>query len=229
MAQAALIQPHASDPDGDSMTQARRNMVDSQLRPSDVFDPRVFQSMGRVPRENFVPADRKALAYVDRAIPLGDGRHVNAPLSTGLLLDRAGIEASDNALVIGCGTGYVAAVLSGLCASVVALEDGHLAEQAATTLQAYSNVDVVAGPLSGGWSAKAPYSLIIIDGAVEELPSTIVDQLAEGGRLLTGVIENGVVRLSRGFKNGNAFGLVDFIDSDIAPLPGFQKAREFQF
>jgi protein-L-isoaspartate(D-aspartate) O-methyltransferase len=229
MAQSGAAERRDPVQNDDPMAQARRNMVDSQLRPSDVFDPRVFRAMGRVPRENFVPEDRQAVAYVDRAVPLGDGRYLNAPLSTGLLLDRARVEPGDNALVIGCGRGYVAAVLSGLCASVVALEDGALAGEAASALQSYANVKAVSGPLQAGWSAKAPYTLIVVDGAIEELPATIVEQLADGGRLMTGVIEKGVTRLSRGVKSPSAFGLVDFIDSDIAPLPGFSKAREFQF
>ena len=176
------------------MTMMRRNMVDSQLRPSNVSDPVVVGAMAVTPREAFVPDAQRAIAYMDRAIPLGSGRVLNPPLSTGLLLDRADIASFDRVLLIGAATGYCAALLATIVASVVAVEeDSTLIAHARAALASSANVTLVEAPLDQGFADGGPYSLIIIDGAVEKLPDSLialVSQLHRGGPTTTVTTRN---------------------------------------
>lgn len=207
----------------------RRAMVASQLRTTGVSDPRVIDAMGEVPRERFLPADRAALAYADTSLPLGDGRTLNPPMTLGRLLTEARLDGSEHALVIGAATGYAAAVLARLVRSVVALEaDAGLAKRAREALDGGA-VDIVEGPLASGWAARAPYDFVLIDGAVEEVPQAIVDQVADGGRIALGLLDRGVARLAVGRVVAGAFGVTTYADADVAPLPGFEKPKMFSF
>ncbi|WP_136161148.1 protein-L-isoaspartate O-methyltransferase family protein [Sphingomonas flavalba] len=208
----------------------RQAMVASQLRPNAVDDPRVIAAMDAVPRERFVPAERAAIAYVDTAIRLGDGRALNPPMALGRLLTRAEVAPTDSVLLIGAATGYGAAVLARLAARVVAVEaDAALAAQAKAALADAANVAVVTGALAAGHGAGAPYDLIVIDGAVAEVPEALVAQLADDGRLVTGLVEDGVTRLAIGRRGGTGFGLDAFADADTVLLPGFDKPPIFRF
>lgn len=203
----------------------RAAMVDSQLRTSDVSEPRVIEAMSSVPREAFVPAERRAMAYIDRPVPLGGGRALNPPLATGRLLSEACVKPGEKVLLIGAATGYAAALLNHIGANVTAVEqDEKLAAQALG-----AGITPVQAPLNAGAPDNGPYDVIVIDGAVEELPPAIVDQLGDGGRLTAGIIEGGVVRLCHGRKSGGAFGYTNLADIDMAVLPGFAKARGFVF
>lgn len=204
--------------------QMRRAMVDSQLRTNNVNDPRLIAALSAVPRERFVPAEAQVAAYIDRPVPLGGGRALNAPLATARLLAEARPTATDRVLVIGSATGYAAALLSGLVASVTALE-----EDAALVPVETPGVRYVSGPLAAGWAENAPYDLILIDGAVETVPKAISDQLVDGGRLATGLVERGVTRLAIGRRAGDGFGLVTILDAEAVSLPGFAPAPEFIF
>ncbi len=208
----------------------RRAMVDSQLRPSDVTDRAIVAAMASVPREHFVPADRARVAYTDRSIPLGNGRSLNPPLTVGRMLVAADLRPDDHILLVGAATGYVAALLSRIAASVVALEsDDALADRAAETLGGLANVTLVRGPLAKGWSKAWPYTLILVDGAVEHIPGTFADQLASGGRLVTALNDRGVARISRGVAADGAIALMPLVDVEAASLPGFEHARHFTF
>jgi len=207
----------------------RRAMVASQLRTTGVNDPRVLSAMGAVPRERFVPADRIAAAYADAVVPLGGGRALNSPMSLGKLLTEAAPQDGDRALLIGAATGYAAAVLDRLVASVVAVEEDPALVAAARESLAGTGVKLVEGPLTAGWNEGAPYDLIVIDGAVEYVPDALIDQLVDGGRLATGLIEHGVQRLAFGRRAGEGFGLAAFADVASAVLPGFVKPRTFSF
>lgn len=204
-------------------------MVASQLRTTGVNDPRVLAAMGTVSRERFVPEILAPVAYADAVVPLKDGRDLNTPMSTGKLLTEAAPQSEDQVLLIGAATGYSAAVLSRLVASVVAIEeDIDLAAQAKINLEG-TGVKLIEGPLSKGHARGGPYSLIFIDGAVEEVPDTIIKQLHDDGRLATGLNENGVQRLALGRRAGEGFGLAAFADAASAVLPGFLKPRGFSF
>ena len=209
--------------------QMRRAMVVSQLRTTAVNDPRVLAAMGEVPRERFVPRENASLAYADRAIPLGQGRALNPPMVIGRLLTEARVGSGDRVLLIGAGTGYSAELLGRLAGSVVAVEqDKALLVQAREAVTA-SNVRLVEGDLAAGWADGAPYDLIVIDGAVEEVPHALIDQLAEGGRLAAVIVERGVTRLAIGRRAGGGFGMTSFADAASVVLPGFARVVEFSF
>lgn len=209
--------------------QMRRAMVASQLRTTGVADARVLAAAGAVPRERFVPEGREAIAYADALVPLGGGRQLNSAMATARLLSEAGPRGGERAMVVGAATGYSAALLARLTASVVALEEDPALAAFARGALAGTDVEQVEGPLAGGHEPGAPYDLILIDGAVERVPDAIVAQLADGGRLATAILDRGVTRLGVGRKAGGAFGLTLFTDAAAAILPGFVEPRQFSF
>ena len=145
-------------------------MVESQIRPNKVTDERLISAMASLPREVFVPKEFQSVAYVDEAIPLGDGRYLMEPLITARLIQAAQPAPGDVALTIGCGTGYGAAVLSHMVSTVVAVEcDGRLAQQATKTLidLGIDTVTVIHDPLEDGYMDQAPDDVIFFDGAVD--------------------------------------------------------------
>ncbi len=160
---------------------ARRAMLDSQLRTSGVNDPLVLERMGAVAREDFVPAAARATAYIDRAIPLDNGRRLAAPLFYGMLLAEAKPTIADRALVIESGAGYLAELLRPLVGSVevVAPEEAVAATR-----------------------RKSDFTLLAIDGAIEHLPAALVKRLADEARVVTGLAANGVTRLAVGRRSG---------------------------
>lgn len=204
---------------------ARLAMVESQLRPQGVSDLRVIEAMGSVPREQFVPADLRPLAYVDRALPLGGGRFLPAPATLGQLLTEMMAEPGTRALVVGSATGYAAAVLKAMGLEVTAVEsDPALAERAEEL-----GIATVEAPLEEGYAGGAPYTQILINGAVEIIPEAIIAQLADGGRLGTALIDRGVTRLVVGRKIAGAFGYLSISDAGVPALPGFSRPKEFIF
>jgi protein-L-isoaspartate(D-aspartate) O-methyltransferase len=209
--------------------QMRRFMVASQLRTTGVADARVLSAVGEIERERFVPKERVAGAYADAPVPLGRGRELNPPMATARLLSEASPRGHERAMVVGAATGYSAALLDRLCASVVAVEeDAALAAEARRAL-AGTAVLLVEGPLAMGHAEGGPYDLILIDGAVETVPDVIIAQLDEGGRLAAAIIDRGVTRLGFGRKVAGGFGLTIFTDAAAAVLPGFATARSFSF
>jgi protein-L-isoaspartate(D-aspartate) O-methyltransferase len=205
----------------------RAAMVASQLRTNGVTDLALLDSLGRVPREAFVPADRRATAYIDRAVPLGGGRALNPPMTTALLLNAADIGSGDNVLIVGAATGYALALVAGTDARATGVEsDAGLAAQAVANVP---DARVVEGPLDTGAAAHAPFDAIVIDGAVEFVPEALIAQLAPDGRLTAAVSENGVTRLAVGRRGGSGFALSSFADAEAVALPGFVRPREFVF
>jgi protein-L-isoaspartate(D-aspartate) O-methyltransferase len=204
---------------------AREAMIESQLRPQGVADPAVLAAMGRIERERFLPSHTRPLAYVDRAVAMGSGRFLSAPAVLGQLLTQMMPERGQRALVIGAGTGYSAAVLAAMGLEVVAIEsDGSLAAAAREL-----GVAVAEAPLEAGDPKHGPYDQILIDGAVEHIPDAIVDQLADGGRLGTALVDRGITRLVVGRKAGGAFGTLSVADAGVPALPGFTRPRAFIF
>jgi protein-L-isoaspartate(D-aspartate) O-methyltransferase len=208
----------------------RRAMVESQLRTNAVSDPRVTAAIESVAREDFVPADRRAIAYIDRAIPLSGTRAMNPPLVTARLVVEADIAPTDKVLVVGAALGYAAAVVAGLAGAVVALEsDTVLAGQAKTQLKGLANVTVVTGDLAKGYAKAAPYDVILIDGAIAQVPEALIRQLADKGRLAAAIVDGGVSRLCIGYKAGAGFGVDPVLDADAVTLPGFEAPKAFSF
>ena len=190
-----------------SFEEMRRSMVDSQLRTSGVTDAWVLTAMGNIPREDFVPITHRSTAYMDRSLALDDGSVLNPAVSTALLLQAADVRADDHVLLVGKEDGYVAAILrTRVNALVCASADNVSSAQSA-----------------------APFALIIIDGAAEELPSALVNLAADGARLVTGTIEGAVTRLAKGYVHKGKIALKSFEDSEIAPLPAFARKPEFVF
>ena len=200
-------------------------MVENQLRPQGVTDRAALGAMGTVARETFVPDDVRPLAYVDRAVAIGDGRFLPAPAVLGQLLTQMMPERGQRALVVGAGTGYSAAVLAHMGLEVVALESS--AELAARAREL--GVNIVEGPLEAGHKKGAPYDQILIDGAVELIPDAIVAQLADGGRLGAALVDRGITRLIVGRKAGAAFGYLTVGDAGVPVLPGFTRVKAFTF
>jgi protein-L-isoaspartate(D-aspartate) O-methyltransferase len=212
---------------------ARRNMVESQLRTNRVTMPQILSAMGEIPRERFVPAAKRAVAYVDEDLPIGSGRYIMEPMVLGRLLEAAAVQPGDVALVVGCGTGYSAAVLAKLASMVFALErERDLSTQAATELTnlALDNAVVIEGRVDRGYPDQRPYDVILIDGAVAQVPPAIVDQLAEGGRLVT-VIGAGqpVGRATLMLRRDDFVSERTLFEAAVPTLPGFRAKAGFVF
>ncbi|TYC50378.1 protein-L-isoaspartate O-methyltransferase [Rhodobacterales bacterium] len=215
--------------------QSRRRMVDTQLRTNDVTDHRILDAMEVVPRERFVPASKKAVAYIDEDLPIGSsgsGRVLMKPHIFGKLVQLAAIREDEIVLVVGAGTGYSAAVISKLAASVVALEENEeLAKTASEILidLGIENAVVVDGPLVKGYPAEGPYDVVLVDGAVEVVPDALKNQLKPDGRMA--VIEGqggaGVARLYQ--KSGETASARFGFNASVTLLPEFRKADEFEF
>lgn len=214
-------------------TAARLNMVEGQIRPNKVTDPRLIEAFLAVPREVFVPKDRRGIAYVDEDLAVAPGRFLMEPMVLARLLQEARIGDQDVVLNIGCATGYSAAVIGRMAATVVALEaDAGLAAEATRALQETTadNAIVMQGPLAAGWAAQAPYDVIILDGAVPEVPAALLEQLSDGGRLvgvITGTGNMGQARLYK--KIGGIVSSRTLFDAAIRPLPGFALKPAFEF
>jgi len=219
-------------------TAARRKMVDSQLRTHDVTDVEILNAMGSVERENFIPAARRSLSYLDDHVEVasssGDApaRHLMAPSVMAKLLQAAEIQADDIVLVVGCTTGYAAAIVARLAGSVVALEcDDALAEQASETLLETSadNAAVVTGPLADGWPKEGPYDVILLIGAVDQVPEALLAQLREGGRLVAveGHGGSGVSRVHT--RSAELVSSRFAFNASVPALPGFETKSEFVF
>lgn len=208
----------------------RTAMVASQLRTNAVSDARVVAVMANVPRERFVPAEMAPFAYRDDLIALGGGRSLNLPIATGRLLTEARLLPSDHVLLIGAASGYTAAALGELVASVVAVEvDPALAAQARANLGASERITIVEAPLELGHPERAPYDVMIVDGAIEQFPEQLVAQVRPGGRIVGGVVDNGVTRLASGRRSEGGFAMIDFADVNCCRLPGFAKPARFTF
>ncbi|MDT0506431.1 protein-L-isoaspartate O-methyltransferase [Novosphingobium sp. MMS21-SN21R] len=190
-------------PAAGDMLIARRAMIDSQLRVTGVNSPAILAAFNAVPREDFVPADRRAVAYADRAVPLGDGKALSPALTYGQMLEAADVTESDSVLVIS-GNGYLEALVSKLSGNVVRA-DSLVAAQAGT------------------------YSVILIDGAAEVLPDSLGALLAEDGRVVTGLVERGVTRLAIARKAGGKVIATALGEADFAVLPDLAAPKKWSF
>ncbi len=171
-----------------AFTEARNRMVDSQVRPNKVTDPRIIAAMRRLPRERFLPPSLAALAYADEDVPLGGGRVLLEPMVIARLVQLTAVAEGERVLVVAAGPGYGSALLASCGARVTALEDdATLLALARSALAEFApGVSLVAGPLAAGWPAGASYDVILIEGAVRDIPPAIGEQLRkDAGRLVT--------------------------------------------
>ncbi len=212
--------------------QARRNMVDNQVRTNRVTDPLVISALRAVPRELFVPVPVKGVAYVDDDIEVSPGRHLMEPMVLARLLQLAEVRRTDAVLDVGCASGYSSAVLGRMATSVVALDNSpELASWAAETLLGLGidNVAVVEGEMAHGLPDQGPYDVIFVNGAVDHVPEGLRAQLSEGGRLVAVVRDKGIGRATLVTRRGGAFGHRVEFESGVLPLPGFSREAAFVF
>lgn len=200
-----LVEDHPAATD---FSQARRAMVDSQLRVSGVNSDFVRDRMGAVPREDFVPKEARSHAYMDRAIALGKGRYLAAPLVHGRMLEEASPRPDDKALLVDGGSGYLAELIQPLV----------------------GDLKVVSPEEAAGKSSKADgFTLLVIDGAIEELPASLQKRLADGARVVTGLTVRGVSRLATGRKAAGQVALLPLAEMGIPVLPEFAAAKGWSF
>ena len=209
---------------------ARFNMVEAQIRSSNVTDPRILAAMNAVAREKFVPSAARALAYADVPVAVAQGRYLLDPRSFAKLLQLAQIKPADRVLDVGCGTCYSAAVLARLAAEVIALEqDADLVRIASELLaNVVGKVELVQGGLIEGVKDRAPFDVIFVNGAIEQAPETLLSQLAEGGRLVA-VLKDGQSRAWLFLKENGHVGKRPDFDAEVPLLAGFKKAMGFVF
>jgi protein-L-isoaspartate(D-aspartate) O-methyltransferase len=209
---------------------ARRAMVDSQVRPSDVTRLPIIEAMLRVPRERFTPKAHRPVAYADAQIPLAPRRVLLDARTFAKMIDAADIAPGDLVLDVGAGWGYSAAVVSRLAAAVVALEELPEAAAAASDLLAAleaDNVIVERGPLAEGAAASGPYDVILIEGGVERVPEALTAQLKDGGRLVAIEVAGPVGRCTVWTRAGDALSARRAFDAMAPVLPGFDVAPAF--
>lgn len=235
--QARVMTDRRAEEDQVDSNLQRKNMVESQVRPSDVTDRRIIRAMGEIPRELFAPEAVRSLAYMDSAIGLGADasgatRILLEPRAFAKLVQSAEIDEASAVLDVGAATGYSTAVLAQLGRHVVALEsDAALADQARETLAkiGVEGVEVVTGPLADGVPTAGPFDAIVIEGAVEVVPPGLLDQLKDGGRLVAILLRNGTGRATVWRRGSGVYGTQEVFDANAEVLPGFERAAEFVF
>jgi protein-L-isoaspartate(D-aspartate) O-methyltransferase len=212
---------------------ARRNMVDGQVRTSDVTDLRIIAAMLEVPREQFVAPALAGLAYLDLDVSVGAGassRRLIKPMVLAKLIQAADLKSTDRVLDVGCATGYGAAVLARIAGEVLAVEqDAALAEAARAALSTQPKVGVANGPLTDGCPQAAPYDVILLEGATELAPEKLLQQLKDGGRLVCVLGAGPGAKAMLYQKSGGEVGSRPLFDAGAPVLPGFVKPPEFAF
>lgn len=210
--------------------QRRMTMVDTQVRPSDVTSFQVLDAMLSVPRELFVPPGQKDAAYAGTHVGLGQGRVVLAPRTMAKLLQAADVQPDELVLDVGAGLGYSSALASCMAEAVIALEeDADLAREAERALSEASadNVAVINGNLVDGASKHGPYDVVLVEGAVQDIPDALIDQLKVGGRIVAIFLEGALGTARVGYKDGHGVSWRFAFNAAAPVLPGFEKQREF--
>lgn len=210
----------------------RFNMVETQVRTNDVTDPRIHAAMGAVERERFVPTAKRALAYTDLPVEVVHGRYLPDPRTFAKLVQLAAIRTTDSVLDVACATGYSTAVIARLAKHVTGLEqDADLVRVASDLVRGSGlpNAVVVQGGLTEGYRQAAPFDVIFINGAVELVPDSLLGQLAEGGRLVAVMHNDGQGRARLFARENGQVGWREDFDSGVPALVGFRKTVGFVF
>lgn len=210
--------------------QRRNTMVDTQVRPSDVTKFPIIDAMLSVPRELFVPAEKREAAYIGENIDLGTGRVVLEPRTLAKMLEAADIQPGELVLDIGCGFGYSSALAARMADAVIALEDDEAlvaeAEKALAEAGA-DNVAVVQGALDEGASKHGPYDVILIQGAVEHIPDSLLAQLKDGGRIVAIFAEGALGTVRVGYHMDGGVDWRFAFNAGAPVLTGFEARRAF--
>lgn len=211
-------------------TERRRMMVDTQVRPSDVTKYPIIEAMLSVPRENFVAGAQREAAYADQNIDLGQGRTLLEPRTLAKMLDALDVQNDELVLDVACGMGYSTAVVARMAQMVIAVEgDEDLAAEAQTQLSEIGadNAIVHVAELSEGAAEHGPYDVILVQGGVEELPQSLMDQLKDGGRVAAIFMTGALGQVKIGYKNGDQISWRFAFNAGAPVLPGFAAAKEF--
>jgi protein-L-isoaspartate(D-aspartate) O-methyltransferase len=201
---------------------ARAMMVESQLRPNGITDHRILDAMQQVERETFVPEHQKTLACRDGEVPLTRGRSLVSPMNFARLLQIAKLEADQSVLVAGAETGFGPAVVSRLASRVTALEsDPDLLSQLRYNMHPIANVTVIAGEMQAGAPSHAPFDVIVIAGRIAVLPTAIIQQAKQKGRIVAGFGTNLAAKLCVWEREGDSVFKREMFESSISALPGF--------
>jgi protein-L-isoaspartate(D-aspartate) O-methyltransferase len=216
-----------------NLEQARANMVEQQIRPWEVLDQEVLDLLVLVPREQFVPAQHRNLAFADLQLPLAEGERMWEPKLEARVLQELGVGKTDRVLEIGTGSGYFTALLAHRAAQVCSVElRPALAELGRQNLERHGSDNVVLeqGDAARGWARHAPYDVIVFTGSTPVLPSAALAQLAVGGRLFAVVGEAPAMsaRLVR-CTAPQAFQTTDLFETVIAPLANCEQPSRFRF
>ena len=210
---------------------ARRTiMVDTQVRPSDVTKFPIIEAMLAVPREAFVPAEKREAAYMGENLSIGPRRVMLEPRTLAKMLDALNIQPSERVLDVGAGLGYSSAVIAHLAGSVVALEESaELAGAAELGLAAYAvqNLALVRGPLAAGAPDHGPYDVILLQGAAEEVPACLLEQMTEGGRIGAVFMEGALGSCRIGYWRDGRVSWRFAFNAGAPVLPGFEKRHTF--
>ena len=216
----------------------RAHMVEGQILPNKVTDPRIVEAMAAVPRECFVTGSLQAVPYVDEDLEIGNGRYLTEPAVLARMIQMLDPDRDNTALDIGCASGYSSAILGRLAGTVIALEsDVELSAIGANVLPTLDidNVLFIEGDLAQGYADQAPYDVILIGSGVEKVPKVILEQLAEGGRLATVIsqpLAGGHGHLGRATLYTRIGGVVSsraLFDAALPMLPGFRASHGFVF
>jgi protein-L-isoaspartate(D-aspartate) O-methyltransferase len=213
----------------------RQAMVDGQVRVNDVTDPRIIEAMLELPREQFVPKKYAELCYIDEDIQIREAygaapaRYLMEAMVLARLVQALDIQSDERALVVGCATGYSAALLAKLASEVVALEGEDAIASEARRLLGAPNITVVSGAMNAGWPYAAPYDVILLDGSVEFVPEAITSQLKDGGRLAAVLGTGRAAKALLHIRSGNVVSARPIFDAAIPPLPGFSRPPQFVF
>ena len=215
-------------------TLARRNMVDGQLRPNRVTNAALLAAVGELPRERFLPEAFRSVAYADEDVPLGGGRYLMEPMVLARLIQALQPQAEDRALVVGAGRGYGAALLARLVKTVTAIEsDPALAAAGGQITRdlGLSAIQWTVGKLEHGAPGSAPFDVVLVEGAVRQIPQAIFDQMAEGGRLAVTISGTpGAMGVAQLFvKDGGVTSGRPLFDAGTPLLPGFAPPPRFTF
>ncbi len=208
MSMADTISPNTRPPTRSDMSVARRAMIDSQLRTSGVNTGFVLTRMGSVAREDYVPEPARSTAYMDRAIPLGDGQYLGAPVMHGKMLEAADPQPADRVLIVSGGSEYLAELVRPMVA----------------TLDIVTADEAVAASQSAG-----DYTLLMIDGAIEQFPDALGNRLADQARVVSGMVERGITKIVVGRKIGASVGLLPIAEMGVPLLPAFAKPKSWTF
>jgi protein-L-isoaspartate(D-aspartate) O-methyltransferase len=215
---------------------ARQKMVDGQVRPSDVTDVRIIDAMLAVPREAFVPESRRALAYLDLDLDVSESgeikRFLIKPVVLAKMLQAAEIKGTDRVLVVGCATGYAAAVVAQFAGQVTATESDSALAAKATAILAQNgcgNVAVRTAAAADGDPANAPYDVILLNGATEIVPERLYGQLQDGGRLAGVFAMSQPQRATLVTRSHGDFGHRALFDAAVPVLPGMERVPAFVF